>query len=515
MSIHAVLKPNTYRDSVTLMAVSNAASKLEGVKQAFVAMGTPMNKAVLADLGLLTDTLNAASTADLMIVVDAHEGTDFDAVLAEIETLLTRRPKTEGGNQDATFHSLEAAANEEPESNFVVISVNGAYATREAQKALNLNKHVMLFSDNISVEDEIRLKTLAHEKGLLLMGPDCGTAIINGVGLGFANRVRRGSIGIVAASGTGAQEASVRIHDFGGGVSQLIGTGGRDLSEKVGARMMLDGMDMLAQDKETKVIMLISKPPAPAIAQKVIEKASQLGKPVFIQFLGYKGDENPFPNVRVFAHSKPAAMAAVIASGIPEESINKHALNWPLIEEVRAKLKPEQKYVRGLFCGGTLCDEALFAAREKYTDVYSNIHPDPAFRLGPTDASKGHTFLDFGDDAFTNGRAHPMIDPTYRIERIKKEGRDPEVGCLLLDFVLGFGANADPVGTTLDALIEVKREAQAAGRHLEVLAYVLGTDLDSPDVVSQVALLEAAGITIASSSTNAGLLAREFVFKGE
>lgn len=195
--------------------------------------------------------------------------------------------------------------------------------------------------------------------------------------------------------------------------------------------------------------------------------------------------------------------------------IDKHALNWPLIEEVRGKLKPEQKYIRGLFCGGTLCDEALFAASAKYDNVYSNIHPDPQKRIGPNDKSIAHTFLDFGDDAFTNGRAHPMIDPTYRIERILQEGRDPEVGCLLLDFVLGFGASSDPVGLTLDALKTVKHQAQQEGRHLEVLAYVLGTDLDEPDVKSQVAMLEEAGITIASSSTNAGLLAREFVFKGE
>lgn len=515
MSIHSVLKPNTYRDSVTLMAVSTAASKMDGVNQAFVAMGTPMNKAVLTDLNLLTAELEAATPADLMIVVDYEDSVDVAEVLASIEDLLKRRPKVEGGAADEVYHTIDSAAESRPEANLVVISVNGAYAPREAQKALSLGKNVLLFSDNVSIEDEVRLKDMAHERGLLLMGPDCGTAIINGVGLGFANKVRRGNIGIVAASGTGAQEASVRIHEFGGGVSQLIGTGGRDLSEAVGARMMLDGMEMLARDKETEVVMLISKPPAPAIAEKVIKKASELGKPVFIQFLGWKGEENPFPNVRVFAHSKPAAMAAVIASGIPEESIDKHALNWPLIEEVRAKLAPEQKYVRGLFCGGTLCDEALFAAREKYEDVYSNIHPDPSRRIGPMDESKAHTFLDFGDDAFTNGRAHPMIDPTYRIERIKKEGRDPEVGCLLLDFVLGFGANADPVGTTLDALVEVKQEAAAKGRHLEILAYVLGTDLDSPDVASQVARLEKAGITIASSSTNAGLLAREFVFKGE
>lgn len=515
MPVHTLLKRNTYVDSVTLMRVSTAASKLEGVNKAFVAMGTPMNKSVLRDLGLVDETIESAATADLMIVVDLKDEGSFEETLKKIEELLARKPKTDNGQIQESFHSLAAAAEANPESNFVVISVNGAFAAREARKALKLGKHVMLFSDNVSIEEELSLKELAHEKGLLMMGPDCGTAIINGVGLGFANRVRRGNIGVVAASGTGAQEVSVRIHEFGGGISQLIGTGGRDLSETINARMMLDGLAMLAEDPQTEIIMVVSKPPAAAVAQRVIDCASKINKPVFIQFLGWQGDNHPTENVHIFAHSKPAAMAAVIASGIPEEMIDKHALNWPLIEEVRGKLKPEQKYIRGLFCGGTLCDEALFAASAKYDNVYSNIHPDPQKRIGPNDKSIAHTFLDFGDDAFTNGRAHPMIDPTYRIERILQEGRDPEVGCLLLDFVLGFGASSDPVGLTLDALKTVKHQAQQEGRHLEVLAYVLGTDLDEPDVKSQVAMLEEAGITIASSSTNAGLLAREFVFKGE
>lgn len=514
MALHSLLKPNTYVDSVTLMAISTAANKLAGVKQAQVAMGSPMNKAVLAELNLLDEKLADAAPSDLMIVLNVEDDAQADALFEEIEQLLKRKPAKQE-DKDETYHTLEAAAENIPDSNFVIISVNGAYAAREAKKALNLGKNVMLFSDNVSIEEEKMLKTLAHEKGLLMMGPDCGTAIINGVGLGFANKVRRGNIGIVAASGTGAQEMSVRIHEFGGGVSQLIGTGGRDLSKGIGAMMMLDGLAMLAEDPATDIIVIVSKPPAPEVATKVLEAAGKINKPVFVQFLGYKGDYTHADNIQMFAHSKPAAMAAVIASGIDEDSIDKHALNLPLIAEVKAKLAPEQKYIRGLFCGGTLCDEALFSASERHEEVYSNIHPNPNYRLTPTDASKGHTFLDFGDDAFTNGRAHPMIDPTYRVERILKEGRDPEVGVLLLDFVLGFGANEDPVGTTLEALVTVKKEAEQRGKHLEILAYILGTELDEPNVVEQVAKLEAAGITIASSSTNAGLLAREFVVKGE
>ncbi|OBX02398.1 FdrA family protein [Gallibacterium genomosp. 3] len=515
MPLYSRLKTNTYIDSVTLMAISTAVNQLNGVIQAQVAMGSPMNKAVLTEAGLLTSELSHATISDLMIAVILEDSIDVDTIFAQIDELLIRKPIRDQKDCEEVFHTISAAAEKHPDSNLVIVSVNGTYATREAEKALRLNKHVMLFSDNVSIEEELSLKQLAHDKELLMMGPDCGTAIINGVGLGFANKVRQGNIGIVAASGTGAQEISVRIHEFGGGVSQLIGTGGRDLSEDIGGIMMLDGLKLLAEDPHTSVIVIVSKPPAPSVAEKILTTCQQISKPIFIWFLGYQSQQTIYPNIEIFSHSKPTAMKAVIASGISEESIDKHALNWPLIAEVRKKLSPEQKYIRGLFCGGTLCDEALFSALEKHGEVYSNIHPNPLYKISAKDISKGHTFIDFGDDEFTQGKAHPMIDPSYRIERILQEGRDPEVGVLLLDFVVGFGANSDPVSETLKALVQVKQEAQSVGRHLEILAYVLGTDLDCPTVNSQVELLEQAGITIASSSTNAGLLAREFVVKGE
>ncbi|MDK9431458.1 acyl-CoA synthetase FdrA [Avibacterium paragallinarum] len=509
------LKPNTYFDSVTLMAISTKVNQLEGVIQAQIAMGTPMNKAVLKEAHLFDSQLEKAGPSDLMIALSLEKGASEQKILSEVEKLLIRKPFDDAQAENDIFHSINSVNEKHPETNLAIISVNGLYAAREAEKALNLNKNVMLFSDNVSIEQELKLKQLAHQKGLLMMGPDCGTAIINGVGLGFANKVRGGNIGIVAASGTGAQEISVRIHEFGGGISQLIGTGGRDLSEDIGGIMMLDGLQMLAEDPNTDIIIVVSKPPAPTIARKILSTCEHINKPIFIWFLGYKEETKAAPHIHIYSHSKPAAMAAVIASGIPEESIDKHALNLPLIKEVQKKLNPQQRYIRGLFCGGTLCDEALFSALEKYPNVYSNIQTNPAYKLQASDKSIEHTFIDFGDDSFTNGKAHPMIDPSYRIERILQEGRDPEVGVLLLDFVLGFGANPDPIAETLPALLQVKREAQQSGRHLEILAYVLGTELDQPSVQNQVAQLEAAGITIASSSTNAGLLAREFVAKGE
>ncbi|MDR2998375.1 MAG: acyl-CoA synthetase FdrA, partial [Microbacterium sp.] len=261
MTRHIEIRKNTYLDSVSLMSMSTKANAVEGVTQALLGMATPMNKEVLANVGVRDAAVDEAKPSDLMIVVDASEDT-IEAAIEAVNDILARKDKPAGGAAEVRYRTLDGAFEEHEDTNLVLISVNGAFAAREARKALNAGKSVMIFSDNVSVEDELSLKNLAHEKGLIVMGPDCGTAIINGVGLAFANAVRRGSIGVVGASGTGSQEVSVRVHDFGGGISQLIGTGGRDLSTDIGGISMIDGINALDADPETKVIVLISKPPA-------------------------------------------------------------------------------------------------------------------------------------------------------------------------------------------------------------------------------------------------------------
>ncbi|EFC54379.1 acyl-CoA synthetase FdrA [Enterobacter cancerogenus] len=511
MPTKIVIKKNTWFDSVSLMSVSTKANKLPGVEQAVVAMATEMNKGVLHNLGLLTPELAEAKNGDLMIVIKGEAAND--ETLAAIEALFTR--KESAGSHEARYATIASAKAHRPDANLAVISVNGTFAAREARQALENDLNVMLFSDNVSLDDELALKQLAHQKGLLMMGPDCGTAIINGAGLCFANAVCRGSIGIVGASGTGSQELSVRIHEFGGGVSQLIGTGGRDLSEKIGGLMMLDAIAMLEADENTQAIVLISKPPAPAVAEKVLARARACRKPVIACFLGRNAPPADEDGLQFARGTKEAALKAVLLTGIKQESLDLHPLNWPLIEEVRARQTPQQKYIRGLFCGGTLCDEAMFAALEKYDDVYSNIQPDPAKRLSDINVSQAHTFLDFGDDDFTHGRPHPMIDPSNRITRLLQEARDPEVAVIVMDFVLGFGAHDDPVGVMIDAIQEAQAIAKADNRPLVILGYVLGTDQDPQSLAQQCERLTDAGVIWASSSTNTGLLAREFVCKGE
>lgn len=513
MTIKATIKENTYFDSVTLMTISTRANEVEGVKQAMIGMGTDMNKEVIRNVGLDVPEIEKATTGDLMVVVETESQDQMESALAQIEELFQRKEaKVVSGTK--TYRSISAVVKDELDPNVAVISVNGLYAAREAREALENGLHVMMFSDNVDLEDEVELKELAHEKGLLMMGPDCGTAIINNVGLCFANRVRPGTIGIVGASGTGSQEMSVRIHEFGYGISQLIGTGGRDLSEEVGGIMMMDAIRALEEDPNTEVIVLVSKPPAKTVEEKVLGLVGEITKPVVVWFLGGDEDVVRAAGAHYAKRSKEAAIQAVVLAGAVESELDTHPLNMPLIEEIQQKLDPKQKYIRGLFCGGTLCDEAMFAAREYFGNVYSNIHPDPSHRLSNPHESREHTFIDFGSDEFTSGKPHPMIDPSTRIERFLKEAQDPEVGVIVLDFVLGYGAHPDPVGVMLPAIQEAKAQAEREGRHLEILGYVLGTDQDEQSLAGQIAKLESAGVTIASSSQNTGLLARGFVAGG-
>jgi FdrA protein len=450
-----------------------------------------------------------------MIVMESEPAADAGAAYAELERLLTAKAPGGGAGADGAperrYRTLATAAAETAGANLAVIAVNGAYAAREARTALEAGLHVMLFSDNVPLEDEIALKRLAHDSGLLMMGPDCGTAIIGGVALCFANAVRPGNIGIVAASGTGSQEVSVRIHGLGGGVSHLIGTGGRDLSAEVGGLMMLDGIRALQDDPRTDVIVLVSKPPAPEIEERVLAAVRDSRKPVVVCFIGGSRDAAAPPGGALATTTRGAALAAVRLAGLDGHRPDREAYDQALVAAVRAKLDPEQRYIRGLFCGGTLCDEAMHLALERLDEVRSNAAKDPARRIAAHAPSAGHTFLDLGDDDFTNGRPHPMIDPSTRVARFLAEAGDREVAVVVMDFVLGYGAHPDPVGAMLPAIAQARGRALAEGRHLQIVGYVLGTDLDRPSLHDQVSRLEQAGVAVAASSTEAGLLAREIV----
>jgi FdrA protein len=378
-----------------------------------------------------------------------------------------------------------------PDAHWVLVSVAGRYAAGVARQALRLNKNVFLYSNNVSLEDEISLKQMAAEKGLVVMGPDCGTAIVNGVGLGFANRTRRGTIGIVAASGTGLQQLCSRIHQLGSGITHALGTGGRDLSEKVGAVTARQGLDLFSRDPETKVIVLASKPPSTQVADELIVAARSTGKPVVVDFIGYLGrsvDNLHFGTTL----DETAEIAVRLSAAIPDKST---APDYRL-----ERFAPGQRYLRGLFSGGTLAYEALLILQDYLPEVYSNAPLDKAFRLENSMVSQGHTLVDLGEDEFTVGRLHPMMDNDLRIRRLEQEARDPETAVILLDVVLGYGAHPDPAGELAPAILDARETARKAGRHLEVIAVVVGTDEDPQGMDSQIEQLAEVGVEIKTSN---------------
>jgi len=512
MTIKSLLKPSEYHDSVSLMLVARELSQLEGIRDAAVVMATEANKSILADAGMLTPDAREATPNDLLIAVNAENDSLADSALQKVEGLLKRkasvyktgefRPKT-----------IRGARSQQPDANVAVISVAGRYATDEAWDALQHGIHVLLFSDNVSIQDEIELKKYASEQGLLLMGPGAGTAIINHVALGFANVVPSGPVGIVSAAGTGLQEVCTLLARRGVGISQCIGTGGRDLKKEVGGIMMLEGLKALQQDTATEVLVLISKPPADEVTKKILEQVAASDKPTVVCFLGgdttlKKGIRNLLPTRTLFECALLAAQTARPEIGDISTFIEEE--NAELQEKanlLKPKLKPAQRYLRGLYSGGTLCYEAQVIWRDMgIQPVYSNAPLPGGEVLENSMKSNQHTAVDLGEEEFTVGRPHPMIDNALRVRRLLQEAQDHEVRVILLDVVLGYGAHSDPASELGKAVEEARRIRYSEKRELLVVASVTGTEDDSQGFSQSKSTLEAADVVVCDSNAAAARL---------
>lgn len=508
-TLHEVI-PREYRDSVALMQLSAALAKLPGIQQASAVMATPNNLGLLGQAGLDIGKV-AAGPNDLLIVVQGDEAALRPALDEAKARLAAKAAQPEGAAAKALApRSIAMALAADSKANLAMISTPGEYATAETLKALNLGLNVMLFSNNVPVADEAMLKRVARDKDLIVMGPDCGTAIINGIPLAFANVVKRGPIGAVGASGTGLQEVTVLVDRFGGGISQAIGTGGHDLSNEVGGISMLTGLKYLAEDPDTRVIVLISKPPSKEIAEAILGKARASGKPVVVIFLGADAKALTGGNIHGARTLEDAARAAVaLAQGrkpdAPDEAVR--------IPPGIPRLSPGQKFIRGLFSGGTFGFQATMLLQES-VDVHSNTKVGKSLPLEDMWKSEGHTLVDLGDDVFTRGRPHPMIDYRLRTERIVQEARDPETAVLLLDVVLGFGSNANPAAELAPALQSAREIADKAGRAFICVGHVCGTDGDPQVLASQVRVLRAAGMILADNNAQAARLARAIIAAG-
>ena len=503
MTTKVIVKKATYRDSISLMKISSAVSKSPGITQAAVVMGTELNRRVLSEAGFADASIRRAASDDMIVAVEGKDAKSVDAALTQVESLLSPGERPMG--QKAPPASLEEALEVLPDANLAVISVPGQFARREAMRALDRGLNVFLFSSNVSREAEVELKRVAKDKGLLLMGPDCGTSIINHKVLGFGNVVREGGIGLVSASGTGLQEVATLIHKSGLGISQAIGTGGGDLSEEVGGITMIRGIELLEADRQTRVIVIISKPPAPGTTGKVLEVARRCRKPVLVNFLGGGIDPRLIGKLRHASTLDAAArMACELAGGKPRasaEALRAETLAAAL--EENGKLARSQRYIRGLFAGGTLCYESQSVLHSLVGAVYSNAPTKPEYKISGDAASKMHTCIDMGAEEFVEGRAHPMIDFSLRNLRILQEARDPETAVILLDVELGYGSNPDPAAQLVPAMRKARSLANEAGRHLPFVASVVGTEGDFQGLHSQVKALERAEVLVMPSNAQA------------
>jgi FdrA protein len=449
---------NRYVDSVRLMQVAQAVRAHDGVTRAEVAMGTPAN---LAALGVDAD----ATPTEIVIAVQGGGDGALDAAEAELA---------------APAASADGAAVTEPPrsllgsgANLALISLPGEYAVLEAHRALTAGMHVFLFSDHVSAADEVELKRRGAARGLLVMGPGCGTAMLGEVGLGFANVVRSGTVGIVAAAGTGAQEAAVLLDAAGVGVSQIVGVGGRDLSAEVGGIMFREGMRVLAADDATDTLLLVSKPPAHEAVQRLGE-VDVAGKRVVAAFVGWDGAAAPFE-----IHPTLDAGAYAAAEWQPPE--------------FGCDVPRREGRLLGLFSGGSLAHEAVTVLAPQLGRIGGNAGDG---------GDAGHVIYDLGEEEYTQGRPHPMVDLEVRTRMLDEAGDD--VGCVLLDVVLGHGSHADPAGGLAPALARL-----AADR--PVIAHVCGTRADPQDSARQEETLREAGVIVAPTNATAARLAAQAV----
>jgi FdrA protein len=480
MADRVIVRRGAFLDSVALMLVSRDAARLDGVDQASVANATPLNVDLLERQAFsLPADDDAPGPNDIVIAIRAEGEEPLARAIALVEDRLRRRRAPGAGARGrAAPRSVSAAARRREEIGLALVSVPGRNAAYECARALDAGLDVFCFSSGPSLDVEAALKARADALGLLLMGPDCGTAILNGVSLGFGNAVQAGPVGIVGASGTGIQAIACRLDAAGVGISQAIGTGGRDLDARVGGTTTLRALEMLADDLETEVIVVVAKSPDPEVAERVAAAGARSGKEVVLAFPGFAGDGVEHVGS---LEEAAAASAAAVGATLPAPARAGSAGETP-------------GAIRGLFSGGTLRDEAaaiVGAAAEVETGFGAP-------------AAGGHLLLDLGDERFTEGRPHPMIDHSLRISMLEEQSRAAGVGVLLLDVVLGYGAHPDPAGELAPALA---RALERRPGELTAVVSVCGTDRDPQGVDAQVERLHAAGAVVTRSNADAAGLA--------
>lgn len=488
--LKTIVKKGSYHDSVVLMLLTNQISTIKGVKKVSIMMATPANKDIYRQSGLSTEELKSASANDMVVVADVDDESLLDTIMQETEAFFKKQSTKEGDKKGAeAVKSWDKALEKLPEANLAVISIPGAYAALEADRALDEGMNVFMFSDNVTLEDEIKLKNKAHDKGLAVMGPDCGTGIIQGVPVAFTNNVTPGPIGIIGASGTGIQELTTIIDRLGEGVKNAIGTGGRDLSSEVGGTTMMDMIEAMESDTSVKVLIIISKPPAKDVRDRISDRLSNFKKPVITLFLG----EKPEYHEENFYHAYTLDEAARLAVGLVRGEEVKEA--GVKVDSADFFQPEDKKTIKAYYSGGTLAGEAAMLIKDA---LDMKVPPQKAegFML----KTGGHIVVDLGDDVYTQGKPHPMIDPAKRIECMQEAIDDASTGVILLDIMLGYGSHEDMAGALLPSIIELRDKAEAEGRKLFFVATVCGTRRDFQDYDEAVGKLKDAGVIVCENN---------------
>lgn len=488
--LKTVVKKGSYQDSVVLMLLTNEISTIEGVKKVSIMMATPANKDIFKQSGLDTDELMSASANDMVVVADIDDDSLLDIIMEQVEVFLKKQSAASEGKKGAeSVKSWDKALAKMPEANLAVISIPGAYAALEADRALDEGLNVFMFSDNVTIEDEKALKEKAHAKGLAVMGPDCGTGIIQSVPVAFTNNVAPGSIGIIGASGTGIQELTTIIDRLGEGVTNAIGIGGRDLNAKIGGITMMDMIDAMEDDDAVKVLVIVSKPPAKEVRDMISDRLSDFSKPVVTLFVGEKPEyhEENFYHAYTLDEAARLAVSLVRGKDVPEAEIE--------LDESTFYKAEDKKTIKAYYSGGTLANEAAMLIKDAM-----NCEVPPEDIEGYMLQLDGNVVVDLGDDAYTQGKPHPMIDPAKRIECMQEAVDDESTGVVLLDIMLGYGSHADMAGSLIPTIKDLQAKADAAGRKVFFIATVCGTRRDYQGYDDAVNKLKEAGVIVCENN---------------
>lgn len=512
MGVYAKIEKNRYIDSLETLFATTVLNEQPGIEIGYIGMCNSTFRDVIKDIDLMTDEITSCSENEYVIVARADSREAFDRAVDEVNKNMETK---DSGKEAVEYDTTEEALAAHPKVNLVQIAVPGDCALEEAKKALCAGKHICVFSNNVSFEDERKMKELARKKGLLCMGPDCGVANINGSALVLSSINHRGPFGIVGASGTGIQHVAAMLHEAGSGVTQTIGVGGNDLKDPIGGISMLMGLDALEQDPETKYIIVISRKPGEKTLPVVCDKIKGLTKPSVVLFMGCERKIVEATGAVYAKDLDDCGIRALKLIGMDYSLGTEEELD-EIAKEAVEGMAPEQKYVRGAYSGGTYMDEAMHAMYDEIGDVWSNCPLNPEYQLKDSYQSVENTVIDYGEEEFTLGRPHPAIDPGIRKPAVLREAADPEVAVICLDFILTPPGHPDPAGFLLDDIKKAQKMAEKRKGKLVFIASVLGTTADFQDIRAQEQKLREAGVIVCSSNARAARLAGKIIrLKGE